>query len=63
MKLNLSRNVHNISLYKNKISLYKKIVLYYCCLNTFFAIATEDFHRLIVGKVKVGLFSISLEIF
>ena len=43
------RNVHNISLYKNYV--------FYCrCTCTFVAMATYNFHRLIMGKVKVGLY-------
>ena len=49
MKLKLCRNVHNISLYKNYV--------FYCrCSCAFIAMATYNFHRLIMGKVKVGLY-------
>ena len=49
MKLKLCRNVHNISLYKNYV--------FYCpCSCAFDAMATYSFHRLIIGKVKVGLY-------
>ena len=49
MKLKLCRNVHSISLYKNYI--------FYChCLCAFIAMATYSFHRLKMGKVKVGLY-------
>ena len=48
MMLQLCRNVHNISLHKNCV--------FYCrCSCAFVAMATCSFHRLIMGKVKVGL--------
>ena len=46
MKLKLSKNVHNISFYKN-------CVFYYYCSCAFIDMAS--FHRLIMGKVKVGI--------
>ena len=49
MKLKLCRNVHNISL-------YKKYVFYCHCSCAFVAMPTYNFHRLIMGKVKVGLY-------
>ena len=49
MKLKLCRNVHNISFYK--------MYVFYCrCLCAFVTMATYSFHRLIMGKVKVGLY-------
>ena len=48
MKLKLC-NVHNISLYKN-------YVFYCCCSFALVAMATSSFHRLAMGKVKVGLY-------
>ena len=49
MKLKLCRNVHNISLYKYYV--------FYCrCSCAFVTMATYNFHRLIMGKVKVGLY-------
>ena len=49
MKLKLRRNVHNISLYKNYV--------FYCyCSFAFVAMATYSFNRLIMGRVKVGLY-------
>ena len=49
MKLKLCRNVHSISL-------YKKYVFNCRCSCAFIAMATYGFHRLIMGKVKVGLY-------
>ena len=49
MKLKLCRNVHNISFYKN-------YVLYCRCSCAFVAMAAYSFHRLLMGKVKVGLY-------
>ena len=49
MKLKFCRNYHNISLYKT-------YVFNCCCLCAFVAMATYNFHRLIMGKVKGGLY-------
>ena len=49
MKLKLCGNVHNVSL-------YKKYVFYSRCSCAFVAMATYNFHTLIMGKVKVGLY-------
>ena len=49
MELKFPRNAHNISLYKN-------YVFYYHSWCAFIAMATWSFHRLIMGKVKEGLF-------
>ena len=56
IKLKRSRSVHNISFYKYFV---------FCCHCScdLVAMATLSFHRLTLGKVKVGLFSISLQIF
>ena len=49
LKLKFCRNDHNISLYKNYV--------FYCrCSYAFVAITTYSFHRLIMGKVEVGLY-------
>ena len=38
------------------ISLYKKGVFYCHCLSTLVAMATLNFHRLIMGKMKIGIY-------
>ena len=49
MNLKLSIHVHDISLYINYI--------FYCrCPCGFVAMATESFHRLIMGKVEIGIY-------
>ena len=48
-RLKHCRNVHKISHYKNCV--------FYCrCSYTFVAMATKSFHRLIMGKLKVGFY-------
>ena len=49
MKLKLSTHVHDISVYINFVS-------YYRCPCGFVAMATWSFHRLIMGKVEIGIY-------
>ena len=49
MKLKSCIHVHGISLYEN-------IVFYCCCSSTLVAVATSNFHRLIMGKVEIGIY-------
>ena len=56
IKLKFCRNVHNISLFKN-------IVLFVAVIHVLSSIRQQSFHRLIMGKVKVGLnFDLSADI-
>ena len=45
----------------------KLIFCYCCCRNTLVALATESFHRLIMGKMKIGsngsLIAVSMQVF
>ena len=49
MKLKLYIHVYDIGLYIN-------YVLYYRCQCAFVAMATQSFHRLIMGKVEIGIY-------
>ena len=49
MKLKLCNHVHDISF-------YIEYVFYCCCRCTFLAMATKSFHRLIMGKVEIGIY-------
>ena len=51
MKLKLCRNVHSISFYKN---IFFFFFFYCCCICTLVVMATSSFHRLIMGKMKIG---------
>ena len=49
MKLKLCRNVYSINRYKNIVFFF-----YCCCLCSLVAMATKSFHRLRMGKMKIG---------
>ena len=55
MKLKLAMHAKDISLYM--------IFFYFGRIRTVVAMATSIFHRLIMGKVKIGNFSVSMGIF
>ena len=56
IKMKLCRIIHNIIR-------YKKTVFYCHCLSTLVAMATLNFHRLIMGKSTLAFIAISLQIF